>query len=132
MATSATQPAEIAVVTVSEGNRCRLTGTFADETGAAIPLASLSTLTLTLYDRATDTVINGRDAQSILNVHGGTYDATSGAFTLTLGASDNVIVTAGRAGAVETHIALLEATWPVGGYWSGVVRVQVRDVHRNH
>lgn len=130
MTTTATQPAEIAIVTVNEGNLAVISGTLTDETGAAVALASLSTLTLTLYDRASDAIINSRNAQSIKNVNGGTFHATSGAFTLTLSAADNVIVTPRAPGTFETHLGLIQATWSAGGYWSGVVRLQVREVHR--
>lgn len=126
------QPAEIAVVTVNEGNVAVIGGTLLDEAGDAIAAASLSAFTLTLYDRATDTIINSRNAQSVLNTNGGTLHATSGAFTLTLSSDDNPILsTSLAAGRTETHIALLEATWSGGGYWSGLIRVQVRQVHRS-
>lgn len=131
MATTAVQPAEIAIITINEGNIALVSGTLTDEAGDAVPLASLSTLTLTLYDRATDTIINSRTAQSILNTNGGTFAATSGAFTLTLSSNDNPIVTSAlAAGRTETHIGLVEATWAGGGYWSGIIRVLVRQVHR--
>lgn len=132
MQTTAVQPAEIAIVTVNEGNLALISGTLNDEAGDAVPLSALSTLTLTLYDRATDTIINSRTAQSILNANGGTFHATSGAFTLTLSADDNVIVTSTiAAGRTETHYGLIEATWSGGGYWSGLIRIMVRQVHRN-
>ena len=132
MATTAVQPAEIAVITINEGNIALVSGTLTDEAGDAVPLSALSTLTLTLYDRASDTIINSRTAQSILNVNGGTFHATSGAFTLTLGSGDNPIVTSALAsGRTETHYGLIEATWSGGGYWSGLIRVMVRQVHRN-
>lgn len=127
---TAIQPAEIAIVTVNEQNVVLLSGTLQDEDGAAIAASSISALTVTLYDRATDAIINSRDGQSILNANGGTLHATSGAWTLTLSASDNVIVGTPSVGRTETHIALIEAAWSGGGYWSGIVRVQVRQVHR--
>lgn len=124
------QPAVIAVVTVNEQNPVLFSGTLTKETGLPVPLVDLSTLTLTLYDQVTDAIINSRDDQSILNANGGTFHATSGAFALTLGPSDNVILGAPATGQAETHIALIEATWAGGGYWSGVVHVRVRQVHR--
>lgn len=129
--TTAAQAAEIAVITVNEGNIALISGTLTDEAGDAVPLAAIATLTLTLYDADLDSIINSRNAQSILNTNGGTLHATTGAFTLTLSAADNVIVTTREAGRTETHYGLVEATWTGGGYWSGLLRVRVRQVHRN-
>lgn len=131
MTTTAKQPAEIAVITVNEENLALISGTLTDEEGVAVPLSALSGLTLTLYDKDLDSIINSRNAQSILNVNGGAFHATTGAFTLTLSAADNAIVTTRDAGRLETHYGLVEASWSGGGYWSGLIRVQVRQVHRN-
>lgn len=83
-----------------------------DENGAAIPAASMNTLTLTLTDQATGAVINGRTNQSVLNVNGGTLDS-SGNFAMTFGFADNPIVTAGSValGAIERHVALFKYTY---------------------
>ncbi len=75
------------------------------ETGA-IQLSWIDTLTATLYDRDTDEVINDREEQDVLNANGGTMHATSGAFSLVLGADDNVIVNDAKA--TEVHMLLLE------------------------
>lgn len=131
MTTTAKQPAEIAVITVNEENIALVSGALLDEDAVAVPLSALSALTLTLYDKDTDTIINSRNAQSILNTNGGTFHATTGAFTLTLSAADNAIMTTREAGRTETHYGLVEASWSGGGYWSGLMRVQVRQVHRN-
>lgn len=128
---TATQDTLIADIIVNELNPCVISGTLEDQDGAAVALASVSSLVCTLYDKASDTILNSRDAQSILNTNGGTLDATSGAFTLTLDSDDNVIVsTTLPPGNTETHLALIVAEWSGGGYWSGLVRVRVRQVHR--
>ena len=44
-----------------------------DETDANVAAAQLSSLTLTLYEKRSETVINSRTAQSVLNVNGGFY-----------------------------------------------------------
>ena len=131
MAITATQPREIAVITVNEGNLALVSGTLLDEDGDPVALSTLLTLTLTLYDQATDTILNSRDAQTIKNANGGTMHATTGAFTLLLNPDDNVLVSTVAAGQTELHLGLLEATWTGNGYWSGLVRVYVRSVHRN-
>jgi hypothetical protein len=128
---TSTEPALIAIVTVNEGNVVLLSGTLLDEESAPVPVAALGTMTLTLYDLATDAIINSRDGQNILNLNGGTFAPTSGAFELTLGSADNPIVTPAAipVGQTETHIALLESTWSGGG-WCGIARILVRQVHR--
>lgn len=127
----ASQPVLFAVIAVNEKNSCKIAGTLLDQDGVAVPLASVSSLTLTLYDRATDGIINSRNAQDIKNANGGTLHATSGAFTLTLSALDNPIVTTSTAAqAIETHYALIQASWSGNGYWSGLAQINVRQVHR--
>lgn len=125
------QPIAFVVIEINEHNVARITGTLLDEAGDPVPLVALNTVTLTLYDKASDTIINLRDGQDIKNNNGGTIEATSGAFTLLLGSADNVIVnTALVAPQIETHVALIRATWGSGGYWSGIAQVRVRQVHR--
>jgi hypothetical protein len=132
MTVTAAQPREIATITVNEGNLALVSGTLVDEDGAPVALSTLLTLTLTLYNVATDAILNNRDAQSIKNANGGTVDTTSGAFTLLLNHLDNVLIsTTLSQGQTETHVGLVEATWTGGGYWSGIIRVYVRAVHRN-
>lgn len=71
---------------ITERSTARYTCALVDPTGAAIASAALSTVTATLTDR-TGTVINGRNAQSILNANGGTVSA-QGVVTLILGPLD--------------------------------------------
>lgn len=98
--------------TVNEGTTFLYTCTLKDESGVVVPLSGISALTLTLYDVATDTIINSRDAQDVLNTNDVTVHATSGLLSWTAQAADNAIVTAARvAGSLEKHIALFEWTW---------------------
>ena len=129
---TSTEPTWIATCTVNEGNVIEIRGTLIDEDDVPVPLGAIGTMTLTLYDLATDTVINGRLDASVLNTGGGTLHPTSGAFTLRLGGADNPILQpAGLApGQTETHVALLEATWSSGGAWAGQIKVLVRQIHR--
>lgn len=131
MTVTAIQDAEVAVITVNELNPCLISGTLEDQDGAPVALASISSLVCTLYNRTSDAIINSRNAQTILNTNGGTLHATTGAFTLLLDSDDNVIVSTTLApGRTETHFALVEAEWSGGGYWSGLFRILVRQVHR--
>ena len=62
---------------VKQANTFRFTATIVDETGAVLPAASLATLTLTLYDLASFTIINSRNAQNVLNGGGSGNSNTS-------------------------------------------------------
>ncbi len=96
----------------AEKSTPKITAVIKDEDGIVIPGGSLNTLTLTLYDKATDTLLGSRSAQQdILEVNGGSVDG-SGNFALQLTAADMAIVT--DAVRVETHIALIEWTYNSG------------------
>jgi len=75
------------------------------------PLANadsiLLTLTLTLYEARTGSIINTCAVRNILNANGGVV-TSAGALTVRLDAADMACLTSG---ASETHIALLEWTW---------------------
>jgi hypothetical protein len=101
--------------------------TLLDENQDPVPLSVLSSLTLTLYDRQTNTIINSRDAVSVLNVNGGTYANTSGAGTFKFAPADHVIV---GTGSVETHIALFDAIWDGPGQTHWEVVIQVSNLNR--
>lgn len=107
-----------------------------DHAGTPIPAVSMTTLKLTLYDLATDAIINARNAVSVLNVNGGTLDS-SGNFTMIFDIADNVILGSATAtrdladlvaargsqplplkakvrSQVETHVAFFEFTYAAG------------------
>lgn len=77
-------------------------------TPAPVPAAALVSLTLTLYERKTGTIINGRDAQNVLNANDVTVDA-QGHLTWRMAAADNQHI-AGN-GTVEVHVALFEYSY---------------------
>lgn len=98
--------------TVNEGTTFLYTCTLKDESGVVVPLSAIGALTLTLYDVDSDTIINSRDTQNVLNANNVTVHATSGLLSWTAQAADNPIVLATRpAGSLERHIALFEWTW---------------------
>lgn len=85
-----------------------------DEAGAVIPLSDMTTITLTLYDDYTGTIINSRNAQNVKNTNNVLY-TEAGLLTWTLQPNDNVIVTSEvRTNGYEKHIALFEYTWSSG------------------
>lgn len=87
-----------------------LTVPLLDEDGAAIPKASLTTLTLTLYYEASGTIINSRDGQDILDANNGAVSST-GVVTLTLQPADLAAESTAR---YEWIVALLEWTYNAG------------------
>lgn len=101
------------IATVNERTTARYTVTFEDEAGDPIPAADLTTLALTLYDRATGAVINSREAQDALNANGVTV-SSAGVLAWTLDPADNAVVGEVAVGNVEVHVALFEWTWDSG------------------
>jgi len=94
----------------------KYTANLVDSDGAAIALADITTLTLTLYDVGTveETgagIINSRDSQDVLNKEGVTVSA-AGALTWIMSPADNPIVTDTNRG--EKHIALFTWTYSSG------------------
>lgn len=81
-----------------------------DEKNVGIPAANLTTLVFTLYDLASESIINSRTAVNILNTGGGVVD-TSGNLTLTLTPNDGVILGTSD---LEKHLVLLEWTYNSG------------------
>lgn len=88
----------------------KYTGTILDDSGVAIPAASLSTLTLTLYVVKTDGTIayvNSRNAQDVLNTNNVTIDS-AGLLTWSVQVADTTLV---ESLPFEQHIALWEWSW---------------------
>jgi hypothetical protein len=123
------QPIIIATIEVNEKNSAFVEGDVVDEQGDAVTLASVTAFVVTIYDDASGDIINSRDAQSILNVNGGTFHATTGHFSFTFADLDNPIVAPTLArGARETHTALLDLRWGTTGRYVAEVRVRVRQL----
>lgn len=105
--------------TVLQGTSCNLTGNVYDITGSPITLASLSTLTMSLYDNVTamtdpsSSIINSRDNVNIKNVSPGTVDS-GGNYTIRLDALDNVIIGSTIVGQSEVHTVRLLWSWNDG------------------
>ena len=74
------------------------------ETGVAIPLASVDTITLTLKNRR-GVIINGRDSQNIKNANNGVY--TDGELVWDVRTADTTIVGGRRR---DTHTARIVIT----------------------
>lgn len=101
--------------TVYEETSAEYSATLKDEDSAVIPLADLTTLTLTLYDERTAAIINSRTAQNVLNLNNVTVHATSGLVTWEIQPADNVIIDLTlRHGQSEPHVAQFDFTWDTG------------------
>jgi hypothetical protein len=98
---------------IDEGETCQIGGNadaiLTDETGTAVPAASLTAFTVTVYDVATGTVIV--NARNVLNANGGTV-TSGGLWSIRLEAADNALLNQARA--TEVHRVYLEWTWSGG------------------
>ena len=97
-----------AIFTVREKTTRRYTAVLKDETGAAIGSGTLSSLKLTLYNKADGSIINTRNQQNVLNANGVTVDS-SGNLTWTMDPADNPVIDAVKD--YEEHVALFEIGW---------------------
>lgn len=109
---------------VNAGATARLTITLTDYAGTSVPLASLSTLTLSVYDEDTDTACNGIDGTNIKNANGGTI--TDGGGYVDIAAATNAMVS--TTAEVETHVALVKFTTTGGLAGNDSLRFNVRRV----
>ncbi len=110
---------------VNQNSTAQYKATLKDEAGAVIPSASLSALTLTLYNKSDPggAIINNRNDQNVLNTADVTVDA-SGNLTWTLQPADNPVQDAAKIH--EDHVALFKFEWQAGtkrGYHEVIIRV---------
>jgi hypothetical protein len=96
---------------IDEGTTPIYTATIKDAAGTPIPLAQITTLTLTLFDNATHSIINGRDDQNVLNSNGVMVEETSGKLTWNMSSLDTAI--GNTAAFYESRIA--QFVWIYGG-----------------
>lgn len=100
------------VFEVLEQTTPRYTAQILDDTGVALPAASLSTLTLSLYTLdSTGTAVYIRNAQNVLNANNVTVD-TNGNIVWSVQVADTTL--ANTALDFERHIALWTWTWSGG------------------
>ena len=83
-------------------------GRLLDENGAGVGSTILTSLTGTLYDRATQAIINRRNAQNIINANQCTMDA-AGNFRWDWVPADQTYVNPNRT--IEEHVMLITAKW---------------------
>ena len=107
----ATIPIDLTGSPIAEETSQRINFTVVDENGDGIPVGSLTTLTVTLFNVADSAIINSRDGTDIKNANGGELDigGVDGVGAWTMDPDDNEII--GTSKAVEYHTALFEWTW---------------------
>jgi hypothetical protein len=106
---------------IEEQSTARYRGTLKDQDGVAVPGSSLTTLTLTLYDEWTETVVNGRDLQDVLGNHNVSV-GVDGVLEWLIQPADTTLVTPGRR---AWHRGVFHYTWPTGA-WTHSIRIPIR------
>lgn len=91
----------------------RVQFTLRDEDGAVVPAASLTTLTMTLFDLKTRQYINNRSAVNALNANNVTV-TSGGVVTYQMQAADNAIIGTQPDGTKQEHILQFRWTWSSG------------------
>lgn len=117
-------------IVVPELSTQRITMTLVDETGAAVPLAAITTATLTLYarDEPAQPIINSVDHVNIKNTGRGTIHATSGLLTLVLDPADNAIIDGTND--LEWHRCLIEVGYSSTKALKYEIDFPVRNLYR--
>ncbi len=102
--------------------------TLRDELRQPIPLADVTSLTLTLYDERSGTVINGRDNQDVLNNHDVTFHATLGQLRWSVAPNDLAIQddTVG----IEPHVGLFTIRWGSNKAFAHMVILNVLNLQK--
>jgi hypothetical protein len=98
---------------VQAGESSDVVVTFVGLNSVQIAKATIATLTATLFDATTGSIINSRNAQSVLDANGGAV-ASDGTLTLRLQPADAVIVGDADEGETEEHVLRLTWTWSDG------------------
>ena len=113
---------------IAEKTTAKITFTLKDEADTVIPLDQIATLTLTLYNEESRTIISTRDAQSVLNLNNVTVHATSGLVTWLLQSADTSIETATKR--YETRIALFAWTFATTKSGKRQIRYKVQNLEK--
>lgn len=109
---------------INEESSALYTATLKDPEGNVVALAMLSALTLTLHDPETGGLINGRDAQDVLNKNDVTIDA-AGELSWSIQPEDTVIVDDTKL--KENRTALFRFVWS-GGQHHHAYEFQVKNL----
>ena len=123
-----TGPIANPVFYANEKSSALLKVTLTDETGG-VP-ATVSDIKATLYDVTTGSILNSRNAVSILNTGGGDYDAGTGILLFTLTPGDNALQNASTAPeSYELHRLLIVTYYGGGGKYNvAEFDIQVKSI----
>ena len=113
---------------VREGTTAVYGATIQDIDGNAVAAGDLDSLTLTLWDKVSETIINSRNAQNVLNANNVTV-SDEGVLAWTMQPEDNVIVDVNHLdGQKEEHRALFQWTWDTSKYGKYEVVIDVEQL----
>jgi len=113
---------------VKESTTAVYGATLQDNDGNAVSAADLDSLTLTLWDKVSETIINSRNAQNVLNTNNVTV-SDDGVLAWTMQPDDNVIVDTNHLdGQKEEHRALFQWTWDTNKYGKYEVVIDVQQL----
>ncbi len=102
-------------VVVNEGEVAKVTANFIDYDDGILEVSNILSITATLRNAEDDSIINGRDGQSVLNANGGTLEDVDGeaVLTLYLNEDDNANI-GGLLSGQEVHWLDFTWTWDDG------------------
>lgn len=95
--------------TIDEGESGSITASVQDKNGNALVKANIGSLNITILDVRSNTIINNRNAQNILDANNGSVD-TDGTVTFKLQPEDTINVGSPR-GFLEERQVTIEWTW---------------------
>lgn len=98
-------------VQVDESESVDVTVTMYDNGGSALAKASISAITMTLYNDGDKSIINSRENANVLDATIGTV-TSAGVLTLKLTTSDNAMIDSNKE--KEVHVIALTWTWTDG------------------
>ena len=100
-------------ICMNERTTRRVNAILTDEDDVGIDVADITSVVMTLYNKADGSIINSRTVQDIKNANDVTIDSV-GALVWIVQVLDNVIVDSKQV--LEHHIALIEWTWSAGNH----------------
>ncbi|MDB4786215.1 hypothetical protein OAG36_00625 [bacterium] len=117
------------VLNIDETTYGVYTSTLLDDASAAITLASIDSITMTLIEFSTEVVVNSREAQDILNANNCTMHATSGLFTWEIQPADTAIVVSGASlSSREVHLATITVVWNTTKKMHREIKLRIKNL----
>lgn len=108
-----TNPVKLFTTPVSARSTVVYTAQLVDQNGNGIPASSLTSLTLSLFDKGSGAVINNIQDVNILNTGRGVIDA-NGNLTITFSSADTIIIGTPFSGALQYRSMVIMWTYNSG------------------